>query len=70
MSEKIGEIKTKAISEADLKRLIELLNSISYGSVTLIIQEGRIVQMEKNEKLRLKWFWRGDELCDKEIQWI
>jgi hypothetical protein len=54
MAEKIGEIKTKAISEADLKRLIELLNSISYGSVTLIIQEGKIVQMEKNEKLRLK----------------
>jgi hypothetical protein len=54
MSEKISEIKTRAISEADLKRLIELLNSISYGSVTLIIQEGKIVQMEKNEKLRLK----------------
>lgn len=54
MAEKISGINSKAISEADLKRLIELLNSISYGSVTLIIQEGKIVQMEKNEKLRLK----------------
>ncbi len=54
MSEKIGGINNKAISEVELKRLIELLNSISYGSVTLIIQEGKIVQMEKNEKLRLK----------------
>ena len=54
MSEKIDGINNKAISEVDLKRLIELLNSISYGSVTLIIQEGKIVQMEKNEKLRLK----------------
>lgn len=54
MAEKISGITSKAISEVDLKRLIELLNSISYGSVTLIIQEGKIVQMEKNEKLRLK----------------
>jgi hypothetical protein len=54
MAEKISGINSKAISDVELKRLIELLNSISYGSVTLIIQEGKIVQMEKNEKLRLK----------------
>ncbi|MDP4182740.1 MAG: YezD family protein [Bacillota bacterium] len=54
MSEKSVVINSKSISEADLRKLIELLNSISYGSVTLIIQDGRIVQMEKNEKLRLK----------------
>jgi hypothetical protein len=54
MSEKLAGISSKSISEVDLKKLIELLNGISYGSVTLIIQDGRIVQMEKNEKLRLK----------------
>lgn len=54
MAEKLSGINSKAISEEELKRLIQLLNSISYGSVTLIIQEGKIVQMEKNEKLRLK----------------
>lgn len=54
MSEKLIEINNKPISEVQLKRLIELLNSISYGSVTLIIQEGKIVQMEKIEKLRLR----------------
>ena len=54
MSEKLVEVNNKSISEVDLKKLIELLNSLSYGSVTLIIQEGKIVQMEKNEKLRLR----------------
>lgn len=54
MSEKVVGINNKSISEVHLRRLIELLNSISYGSVTLIIQEGKIVQMEKNEKLRLR----------------
>ncbi len=52
----------KAISEnnygtkygADLKKLLGLLDTIKFGSITLIIQEGKIVQIEKNEKVRLK----------------
>ncbi|MCX7923563.1 MAG: YezD family protein [Clostridia bacterium] len=43
-----------ALSEQDLKKLLELLHSVSYGSVTLVIQEGKVVQIEKNEKMRLK----------------
>lgn len=54
MSEKLIEIDKKPISEVQFKRLVELVNSISYGSVTLIIQEGKIVQMEKNENFRLR----------------
>lgn len=42
------------ITQKDLQRLLELLDSIKHGSVTLIIQEGRVVQIEKNEKVRLK----------------
>lgn len=42
------------ISDADLKMLFRILDSIKFGSVTLIIQDGKIVQMEKNEKVRLK----------------
>jgi hypothetical protein len=41
------------LSEADLKRLIELLSSLKFGSITLIVQDGKIVQIEKNEKIRL-----------------
>ncbi|MCM3760418.1 YezD family protein [Alkalihalobacillus oceani] len=36
------------------ERLRELLSGLKFGSVTLIIQDGKIIQMEKNEKVRLK----------------
>lgn len=41
------------ISETDLKRLLSLIEEVRYGSITLIIQEGKVVQIEKNEKIRL-----------------
>ncbi|WP_414696855.1 YezD family protein [Peribacillus frigoritolerans] len=36
------------------ERLQEILNSMKYGSITLIVQDGKIIQMERNEKLRIK----------------
>jgi len=42
------------ISSSDLKRLAALLSEIAYGSITLVIQNGKVVQIEKNEKVRLK----------------
>jgi hypothetical protein len=42
------------ISEEDLKKLLQYIESIRYGSVTLLIQDGRIAQIEKNEKIKLK----------------
>jgi hypothetical protein len=42
------------LSDKDFERLHKLLDSIKFGSVTLVIQDGKIVQMEKNEKVRLK----------------
>lgn len=46
--------KITEISESDLKKLIDYIESIQYGSVTLIIQDCKIVQIEKSEKIRLK----------------
>lgn len=46
--------KTESISNEDLKRLLDLMESVRYGSITLIIQDGKVVQIEKNEKVRLK----------------
>jgi|AGTN01.2.fsa_nt_gi hypothetical protein len=42
------------IQEKDLQKIIELLETIQYGSVTVIVQDGKILQIEKNEKIRLK----------------
>jgi len=34
--------------------LQEALRTIKFGSVTLIIQDGRIIQVDKSEKVRLR----------------
>ncbi len=47
-------LDNRTISEENLKRLLELLKTTQYGSVTLVIQDGIVIQIERNEKLRLK----------------
>ena len=37
-----------------LEQLKEMLSSMNYGSVTLVVQDNLVVQIEKNEKIRLK----------------
>lgn len=32
----------------------KMLNTIKFGSITLVIQDGKVVQIEKNEKVRLQ----------------
>ncbi len=51
----LGSVHNKdPLSSADLQRLLELIKTIKYGSVTLVIQDGRVVQIDRNEKVRLK----------------
>lgn len=42
------------IEEQELQKVFELVKQTLYGSVTIVIQDGRIVQIEKNEKIRIK----------------
>lgn len=35
-------------------RIKSLIGSIKYGSITLVIQDGKIVQIESHDKVRLK----------------
>ncbi|WP_081580480.1 YezD family protein [Gottschalkia acidurici] len=44
----------KESSEESLSKLGKIINTVKYGSVTAIIQEGKIVQIERNEKVRVK----------------
>lgn len=38
----------------DLERLVrDSLQSIRFGTVTLVVQDGRVVQVDKNEKIRI-----------------
>lgn len=40
--------------ETALKNIEELIKTIKYGSITIIVQDEHVVQIEKNEKIRLK----------------
>lgn len=40
-------------SEDIIEKLVKNIRDIKYGSVTIIIQDGKIVQIERNEKLRM-----------------
>lgn len=46
--------ESKAISFEKLNTLLKLLDTIKYGSITLVVQDGIVIQIEKNEKIRLK----------------
>ncbi|MBI0580859.1 YezD family protein [Neobacillus cucumis] len=31
-----------------------MLETLNFGSITLVVQDGKVVQIEKNEKVRLQ----------------
>jgi hypothetical protein len=38
----------------ELERVVrDSLQSIRFGTVTLVVQDGRVIQVEKNEKIRI-----------------
>jgi len=38
----------------DLERVVrESLKSIRFGTVTLVVQDGRVIQVDKSEKIRM-----------------
>jgi hypothetical protein len=37
-----------------LRRVAELLRKIDYGTVLLVVQDGKVVQIEMAEKIRLR----------------
>lgn len=49
-----GEQQKNVILGKDLNKIIEILQTIQYGSVTIIVQDGKILQIVKNEKIRVK----------------
>ncbi|MGE7023670.1 YezD family protein [Solibacillus cecembensis] len=46
--------KQKENIEVSLENIKEMLAAIKFGTITLVIQDGLVVQIEKNEKIRLK----------------
>lgn len=50
---KVSEKHRQAIAPDQLQQIEAFANSIHYGSITLLIQDGVLVQIEKNEKIRI-----------------
>lgn len=45
--------KKNQVSKEEIKKVYETLTQVQYGSVLISIQDGKIVQIDKNEKIRL-----------------
>lgn len=46
--------KPNQVDSREIKLLLAQLQDIKYGSVAITIQDGKIVQIEKSEKIRFK----------------
>ncbi len=42
------------------RKIREALTAIRYGTVTLVVQDGRVIQLDKSEKIRLAGPTYGD----------
>lgn len=49
---------TNPLHDAEREEIIShlelMLQTLKFGSITLVVQDGKIVQIEKNEKVRLQ----------------
>jgi hypothetical protein len=56
--EKIKSLTPKSvedvISPSDFQKLLSILRDVKFGTVSLIIQDGKVVQIDKLEKIRFK----------------
>lgn len=46
--------KKESNIEAVLENIKASLETLKYGTITLVVQDGVVIQIEKNEKIRLK----------------
>ena len=47
-------VKKQTLERSHLEMLEKLLSTMKYGTITLIVQDGKITQIDKTEKHRLK----------------
>jgi len=50
---------TEKLTEIE-KRILEAIREVKYGTVEIIVHEGKVVQIEKSEKLRFNKNQQGD----------
>ena len=45
--------ENRKVSNEELAKIKEFIETIKFGSVNIIIQDGKIVQIDKSEKIRI-----------------
>lgn len=50
----MGTNSKDIVENKKLEEILKMIEKIKYGSVTLIIQDGVIIQVDRNEKIRMK----------------
>ncbi len=51
---KVNSAPKNSLTHNDIQKLLKLANGVSFGSITLFIQDGKAIQIEKHEKMRLR----------------
>jgi hypothetical protein len=41
------------VTKEELSKIKELIENIRFGTVTVVVQDGKIIQLERHEKLRI-----------------
>ena len=44
----------ETITERQLRQIREIAGAVRYGTISLVIQDGVLVQIDRNEKIRIK----------------
>lgn len=47
-------MKTDEQLEKVIIKMKDMLKDMNYGAITFVVQDGKVIQIEKNEKIRLK----------------
>ena len=48
----MNKVKSNLSSES-LNEILNILNEIKYGTLTLVVQDGKVIQIERSKKIRL-----------------
>lgn len=48
------EERKRVLDNSHIDTLEEMLRDMQYGSITLIVQDGKIIQIDKTEKHRIR----------------
>jgi len=51
--ESVGKVDVQTIDPSLLERIAQAIGGLRFGSVEIVIQDGRVVQIERKEKFRL-----------------